>query len=137
MSPLQHPDGSPGVSDSPENGLIVADDEAPESLTLVLNGTEYRVQPGAMTLAELRALPYPPISPDYDLWLETPAGEDIFLSDAEEVQLRDGMRLLAVPRSILAGRPAEGRLGCVSRPAATAVPGSAASRGPSRSGTSC
>src|SRR6266536_656187 len=111
MSSLQHPDSSPGVSDSPENGFVVTDDEALELVTLLLNGTEYRVQPRAMTVAELRALPYPPISPDYDLWLETADGEDMFLSDAEEVQIRDGMRLLAVPRSILAGRAAEGSLG--------------------------
>jgi hypothetical protein len=109
MSSPQHPDALPEMSDSPDNGLVVTDGEALQSVTLLLNGTEYRVQSGGMTVAELRALPYPPISPDYDLWLETPDGADKFLSDTEQVQVGDGIRLHAVPRSILAGRPLEGR----------------------------
>jgi len=136
MSPLQHPDASPGVSDTPENGFVVTDDEALQPVTLLLNGTEYRVEPGAMTVAELRALPYPPISSDYDLWLETPDGEDTFLSDTEQVQLHDGMRLLAVPRSILAGRPVKDSRGSAFRRAATAVLVSAASLWPSRKAAS-
>jgi Multiubiquitin len=76
-----------------------------DSVTIVLNATPYRVPAGTVTADKLRALPFPPIPADYDLWLEVPGGADTFLRDGDEVQVHDGIRVLAVPRSILAGCP--------------------------------
>ena len=64
----------------------------------------YKVEVPAMTGAQLRALPNPPISGEYDLLLEVPGGEDELIADDEVVALRNGMHFFSAPRNITPGR---------------------------------
>lgn len=57
-----------------------------------------------LTGAEIRNIPSPSISEDYDLWLQTPEGRNDALITANlTVPIRAGTRFFTVPRSIRAG----------------------------------
>lgn len=64
----------------------------------------YKVDGPALTGAQLRALPSPPISAEYDLLLEVPGGEDRLITDGETVELKNGMHFFSAPRNITPGR---------------------------------
>ena len=64
----------------------------------------YKVSKVTMTGAELRGLPQPPISADYDLYREVPGqGDDPKIGDAESVELKEGMHFYSVLRQINPG----------------------------------
>jgi hypothetical protein len=91
-----------------EPGTAVDRDQV--SVTIVLNATSYTVPAGTMTVRKLRALPFPPIPSEYDLWLEgSSGGPDTFLRDDDEIQVREGTRVFAAPRTIVAGCTSDGR----------------------------
>jgi len=96
----------PEYPNGPDDASAVdAEPGAPgdESVTIALNATLYRVPAGTIAVHELRALPFPPIPAEYDLWLEGPGGADTFLRDDDEIEVHEGTRVFAAPRSIMAG----------------------------------
>jgi len=102
VSQPEHSNG-PGSVSAADVGTGASVDRDGESVTIVLNATSYRVPAGTMTVHMLRALPFPPIPSEYDLWLEGPGGQDTFLRDGDEIQVHEGTRVFAAPRSIMAG----------------------------------
>lgn len=103
---MSQPEHSNGLGSAPvadaEPGTVV--DHDGETVTIVLNATSYTVPTGTLAVQKLRALPFPPIPPEYDLWLEgSPGGTDTFLRDNDEIQVREGTRVFAAPRTIVAG----------------------------------
>lgn len=102
MSQPEYPNG-PDEASAVEAESGGPSDRDEKSVTIALNATPYRVPAGTIAAHELRALPFPPISVEYDLWLEGPGGEDTFLRDDDEIQVHEGTRVFAAPRSIVAG----------------------------------
>jgi hypothetical protein len=87
-----------------EDGLPEVKQEEPRQATIFINGVPYRVDDRPVTGADLRQVPTPPISSDFDLIEEKVEGEDVIVHEDEVVQLADGRRFFVVPRRILAGR---------------------------------
>lgn len=56
-----------------------------------------------MTGSQLRALPSPPIGSDRDLFEVVPGGTDKKISDAETVEMRNGLRFFSAPAQINPG----------------------------------
>lgn len=77
-----------------------------DTVTLTIDGRNYRVAGGPVTGATLRELPSPPIGSDFDLVLMGAEG-DLLIREDEIVELRDGLEFFAVPRRILAGSEAD------------------------------
>lgn len=65
---------------------------------------QYKVEEESLTGAELRAVPDPVISADYQLTLQVPGGEDRQIADEEMVVLKNGMHFFSVPKNLNAGR---------------------------------
>lgn len=63
----------------------------------------YKVEVSTLTGAEIRQLPQPPIGPDRDLFEVVPGGSDRKIGDADEVQMRDGLRFFTAPGQINPG----------------------------------
>lgn len=64
----------------------------------------YKVEQATMTGAELRALPNPYITAEYQLTLQVPGGEDKPIADDEVIELKNGMHFFSVPKNLNAGR---------------------------------
>lgn len=75
-----------------------------DAVTIHIDKKEFKLSESAMTGAQLRALPTPPIGPDRDLYEEVPGEEDILIESATVVTLRDGMHFFTAPHSINPGR---------------------------------
>src|SRR5207249_9244780 len=74
------------------------------SVLIQIDRGAYRVRAEALRGEELRQLPNPPISGEYDVFLFEEAGEpDRVVSDDETLTPREGMRFFTAPRSIRAG----------------------------------
>lgn len=78
--------------------------EAHDEFVIHLDRQEYRVPGPTITGAQLRALPKPPIGPDFDIYEEVPGGEDKLIEDATVVELKNGMHFFSVPKTINPGR---------------------------------
>jgi hypothetical protein len=63
----------------------------------------YRVELRHMTGLQLRALPSPPIGPDFDLFEVVPGGQDRKIGDDEVVEIRNGLRFFSAPAHINPG----------------------------------
>jgi hypothetical protein len=64
----------------------------------------YKAPKPVMTGIELRALPNPPVSQEYDLWLENPGPEDdIKVGDNMPINLKEGMHFYLSPKTINPG----------------------------------
>lgn len=64
----------------------------------------YEAPKETMTGLELRALADPPISQDYDSWLEHPGPEDdIKVGDDQPIHLKPGMHFYISPKTINPG----------------------------------
>ena len=63
----------------------------------------YTVDQKHMTGLELRALPSPPIGPDFDLFEVMPGGTDRKIGDEEVVKIRNGLRFFSAPAHINPG----------------------------------
>lgn len=59
----------------------------------------YKVGVDQLTGRELRALPEPDISAQYELKLEVPGGTDRVVADDEKVELRNGEHFYSVQRN--------------------------------------
>jgi hypothetical protein len=79
--------------------------DAAQHPIISINGSSYRAPGRLMTGAELRQLPTPPLTGDVDLLFTRTAEDDLFVDDGQIVELTDGAAFVAVPRTILAGRP--------------------------------
>jgi hypothetical protein len=72
-------------------------------LTIHIDRHQFKVEEAALTGAQLRNLPTPPVGPDYDLYLEMPGGEDELIADERSVELKNGMHFFSVQRQITPG----------------------------------
>jgi hypothetical protein len=72
-------------------------------VSIMLNNLTFRVGGSAITGAAVRALPTPPVDPDYDLFRVDTGGADLLVRDLEVIEVEDGDRFFTVPRLILAG----------------------------------
>lgn len=68
-----------------------------------IDRTEYRVHERALTGAQIRQLPKPPIGPDRDLFEVVPGGADKKILDNMEVKMKDGLRFFTAPAQINPG----------------------------------
>jgi len=78
---------------------IMTKDEFP----IHIDKKQYKVFDEEMTGAQLRALPDPDLSADYDLFLVVPGGEDVLVSDDQSVSLKAGAHFFSAPRNITPG----------------------------------
>lgn len=76
-----------------------------KQVVIHIDRKQYKVSEGEVTGSMLRVLPDPDIGPEFDLWLEVPAGEDQRIEDTESVKLRNGMHFFTAPSVINPGRP--------------------------------
>lgn len=75
-------------------------------ITIRIDASEYILAERALTGAQLRELPSPPIPSDRDLFLLVEgSGEDQLVASDEVVQLDQGTTLFSVPRTITPGSP--------------------------------
>lgn len=63
----------------------------------------YKREEDALTGAQLRELPDPDISAEFDLFLVVPGGLDKLVGDDELVPLREGQHFVSVPRDVTPG----------------------------------
>lgn len=78
-------------------------DHAEHKANIQIDRMHYQVDAGALTGAELRALPDPDIGSERDLFLVVPGGQDQKVSDDESVSLKSGMRFFTAPGQINPG----------------------------------
>ncbi len=69
-----------------------------------IDRVHFTVHVEAMTGAELRQLPTPPIGADRDLFEVVPGGVDRKIGDSDSVPLRNGQRFFTAPAQINPGR---------------------------------
>ncbi len=75
-----------------------------KSIVIHIDRAEFKVTSEAMTGAQLRQLPTPPIGPDHDLYLEVPGpGDDELIADDRSVELKNGMHFFTAPHAITPG----------------------------------
>lgn len=75
-----------------------------KQIVIHIDRKQFKVDAESMTGTELRTLPEPDIGPEFDLWLEVPAGEDDRIDADEQVQLKNGMHFFTAPSTINPGR---------------------------------
>jgi Multiubiquitin len=75
-----------------------------KEIPIHIDKTQYKVPAGSMTGSELRALPDPDLSSDYDLFEVVPGGDDRLIADGDAVELKAGMHFFSAPRNITPGR---------------------------------
>jgi hypothetical protein len=68
-----------------------------------LDHKQYKVAPGTITEAQLRALPAPPLGADLDLWQDVPGGDDLKIADGQVIAIKPGMHFYSAPRTINPG----------------------------------
>ena len=73
-------------------------------MPIILDQKQYQVPAGTITGNQLRALPTPPIGPDFDIWEEVPGGDDFKVGDTQAVPIKPGMHFYSAPRTINPGR---------------------------------
>lgn len=94
------------IMETEEGRTISIDQPNPEDgieRRLDINRARYVVRRGRMNGREIRDLPLPPVSWEYDLWLQVPGSEDRKIDEDEAVTITDGIRFWTTPRFINAG----------------------------------
>ncbi len=81
----------------------MAADAESKHYNIQIDRQHYKVEVSTLTGAEIRQLPQPPIGPDRDLFEVVPGGSDRKIGDADEVQMRDGLRFFTAPGQINPG----------------------------------
>lgn len=81
----------------------MTEEAKPHEFHIQIDRVEYEVASPTLTGAALRQLPKPPIGPDRDLFEVVPGGHDRKISDAEVVQIRNGLRFFTAPAQINPG----------------------------------
>jgi hypothetical protein len=80
------------------------EDQVKVSFQIKIDRTHYTVHVSAMTGAQLRLLPQPPIGAERDLFEVVPGGSDVKVLDDMTVQMRNGLRFFTAPAQINPGR---------------------------------
>lgn len=76
----------------------------PVEITIHIDHKPYQVKQRVLNGSQLRTTAKPPISADYDLWLEIPGpGDDQKIGDQQPVRLKNGMQFYSVLREINPG----------------------------------
>ena len=75
----------------------------PKLVNIKIDRTHYEVPKGAMTGAQLRALPDPDVPADRDLWEERPGDRDRKVDANDRVEVREGMKFFTAPNTINPG----------------------------------
>jgi hypothetical protein len=79
-------------------------DHGQQKVIIHIDHKKYETDQEIMTGTQIRSLAVPPISEDYDLFLETHGpGDDRKIADEEEVALSNGMHFYSVLRQINPG----------------------------------
>lgn len=79
-------------------------DHRPPRFEIFIDKDRFEVDEPALTGAQLRALPKPPVGQDRDLWEEVPGpGDDKKIGDEERVEMRNGLRFFTTPRAVTPG----------------------------------
>lgn len=80
-------------------------DEAARPIRIHLDRVPYEIHQHELTGAQIRALPSPPISPDFDLWQEERGDvEDRLIAPTDTVKLKEDMHFYSAPATINPGR---------------------------------
>jgi len=87
------------MSDSTSGSAHHGDGE----FSIHIDRATFKVDVPSMTGAQLRALPTPPIGPEFDLWLDAEEGADLLVSDTQVISLKDGMHFFTAPAIINPG----------------------------------
>lgn len=74
-----------------------------EPFPIIIDRKEYKVDRATMTGAELRQVPTPAISDDYDLYQEVLSDEDKLIKDGDTVEMKPGMHFHSVEKHITPG----------------------------------
>lgn len=75
-----------------------------QHIPIQIDQKPYTATKSPMTGADLRALPTPPIGPEFHLWQVAPGpNDDIRINDFDEVELKPGMHFYTSPTSINPG----------------------------------
>ncbi|MBI5721442.1 MAG: multiubiquitin domain-containing protein [Burkholderiales bacterium] len=75
----------------------------PKGVHIQIDRAPYEVQEQAMTGAQIRQVPAPPIGPERDLFEVVPGAPDRKISDVDVVQLHNGQRFFTAPGQINPG----------------------------------
>ena len=75
----------------------------PQHFEIQIDRTHYTVTLNHMTGLQLRHVPTPPIGPDRDLFEVVPGGSDLKIGDAQDVEIRSGLRFFTAPAQINPG----------------------------------
>ena len=79
--------------------------ERPEhEFHIQIDREHFTVHQKALTGAELRRLPDPPVGPDRDLFEVVPGRPDRKIANDEPVEMHDGLRFFTAPAQINPGR---------------------------------
>ncbi len=91
-------------------GTIGSDDESggdhdrdDRTFLIFIDKREFRVEGPTITGTQLRALPEPPIGPEFDLYEEAASGDDPLISNETVVHLRQRMHFFTAPSNINPG----------------------------------
>lgn len=80
------------------------DDKTKKHINIHIDEKKYDAPKDIMTGAELKHLAEPPIGPDRDLFQEAHGShDDIKIGDAQQVELKSGMRFYSAPKTINPG----------------------------------
>jgi hypothetical protein len=64
----------------------------------------FKVSQSHMTGTELRQLPTPPVTHDFDLYLQTHGQEDdLLVGDADSIEMKNGLHFFTAPATIAPG----------------------------------
>jgi hypothetical protein len=74
-----------------------------KTYSIHIDNVLFKVEEDSLTGAELRKLPDPDISGEFDLFFVVPGGIDLLVGDDEVVQLREGQHFMSVPRDVTPG----------------------------------
>lgn len=75
-----------------------------KDVVIHIDHKQYKVSEEIMNGSQIRATAKPPISGDYDLYLENPGpGDDQKVGDLQQLALKNGMQFYSVPREINPG----------------------------------
>jgi hypothetical protein len=68
-----------------------------------IDRTHFTVTEEALTGAQLRNLPQPPVTAERELYQIRPGETDLPIADADSVKMHDGLRFFTAPRQINPG----------------------------------
>lgn len=88
-----------------------AKDPKPGKTPIYIDGAKYHPEGRALTGAQLRQVPSPPVGDDRDLWLDVVDDLDKLIEDDEVVELGNNMRFFSVPRVINPGQATNSNCG--------------------------